>query len=156
LNETNSTSTQQISTTTEALKLISTQQTSITAETPKLTSIAKTATTTTLSPWDQAYIEVFGHLPSEFQYSNTPTIPETSTAFPIIVDGPSPELTYQLKNGTVIILGNLTNGESTPSPNKPATQPSPTQGCQDRGKNCGEMRAMCNTYLYSDTLAAVS
>lgn len=117
-----------------------------------LSSTPSVTTTTTLSPWDQAYIEVFGHLPSEFQNSITPTFQETTTTFPIIIDGASPDLTYQLKNGTIITLGNLTNVERPPF----STQAPPAQGCRDKARNCEEMRAMCNTNLYSETLADVS
>lgn len=102
---------------------------------------------TTLSPWDQAYLEVFGYLPSdsESQSLNTSTEPTTR---PIIIDGPSPELTYQFINGSVQVLGNVTNIESKAAP----LTPDPNH-CRDRAKNCHEMKTMCNNKLYESSLA---
>ncbi|KAI6176125.1 putative UDP-N-acetylglucosamine pyrophosphorylase [Aphelenchoides bicaudatus] len=103
--------------------------------------------------WDQAYIEVFGHLPTEVQNSNTPATQQTTTTYPIIVDGPSPELTYQFKNGSEISLGNFTEIE-VPLPSTNTSSVQPAQECRDKAKNCIEMKAMCNNILYADTLAS--
>jgi hypothetical protein len=106
--------------------------------------------TTTLSPWDQAYKEVFGYLPTEFQYSNST---ETITTHPIVIENGSPNLTYEFKNGSVQILGNLTNTDklSTLKPSQPVTLPK--RICRDKSIDCGKMLHMCTDKLYEAFLA---
>jgi hypothetical protein len=87
--------------------------------------------TTTLNPWDQAYIEIFGHLPIAQGAQSASISPIMSTTTQTVeVNRPTPSLSYQTGNST-----------------------KPTLFCRDKAKNCGEIRTMCRDKLYNAALA---
>jgi hypothetical protein len=88
---------------------------------------------------------VFGYLPTDSPTASASPIDSSTTELSIVIDGPSPNLTYQYKNGTEKIIGNLTNIDQQPNAQV-------SRVCRDRAKNCGEMLSMCGNPLYEAAL----
>lgn len=85
-------------------------------------------------------------MPSE--YKSVKPI-ETTTILPLVIDGPSPNLTYQFANGTLQILGNLTNPNNNVEIQTSTTISLPLlRTCRNKAKNCEEMQTMCGNRLY--------